>query len=149
MISAIQAGGTCWEDGMIVAIPLFTNRVSPRFDFASKVLIAAIEDRKVVERQEFSLINLHPLRRNSLLCDLGVNVLICGGISTFAQRLASGNGIEVIPMVQGDVEEVLKLFIRGDLSSAIIPISSGSGCRNHGTKRPGCGPKKKSYYHKL
>jgi len=148
--SAFLPVGTDKEGAMKIAIPMFTNRVSPRFDFASKVLIAAIDDRRVLERQEFSLINLNPIRRNSLLCELGVNVLICGGISTFAQRLAVGNGIDVIPMVQGEIEKVLNLFIRGDLSSAIIPISSGKGYRHQGKRKAGCGRKrKKSYHHKL
>ena len=134
---------------MKIAIPMFTNRVSPRFDFASKVLIAAIADKKVVERQEFSLINLNPIRRSSLLSELGVNILICGGISAFARRLAVGNGIDVIPMVQGEIEEVLNLFIRGDLSRAIIPISSGKGYRHQGKRRTGLGQKsRKSYQHK-
>ncbi len=142
--------GTREEGGMKIAIPMFTTRVSPRFDFASKILIAAIADRKVIERQEFSLINLNPIRRNSLLCELGVNVLICGGISTFARRLAVGNGIDVIPMVQGEIEEVLNLFMGGDLSSAIIPVSSGKGNRYHGNRKAGCGRKsKKSYPSKL
>ena len=138
------------EDRMKIAIPMFTNRVSPRFDFASKVLIADIADRKVIERQEFSLLNLNPIRRSSLLCELAVNVLICGGISTFAQRLAVGNGIDVIPMVQGEIEEVLNLFMRGDLSSAIIPIGSGRGYRRHSKRRSGPARKnKKPYNHKL
>ena len=135
---------------MKIAIPMFTNRVSPRFDFASKVLIATVADRKVIERQEFSLINLNPIRRNSLLCELGVDILICGGISTFAQRLAVGNGIDIIPMVQGEIEEVLNLFMRGSICSAIIPISSGKGYRHHGKRKAGCVRKsKKSFHHKL
>jgi predicted Fe-Mo cluster-binding NifX family protein len=140
--------GTREEDGMKIAIPMFTTRVSPRFDFASKILIAVIVDRKVIERQEFSLINLNPIRRNSLLCELGVNVLICGGISTFAQRLAIGNGIDVIPMVQGEIEEVLNLFMRDNISNAIIPISSGKGYRHYAKRKAGCGRKKKSFHHK-
>jgi predicted Fe-Mo cluster-binding NifX family protein len=145
--SAFMLAGTREEDGMKIAIPMFTNRVSPRFDFASKVLIAAVADRQVLERQEFSLIHLNPIRRNSLLCELGVNVLICGGISTFTRRLAVGNGIDVIPMVQGEIEEVLNLFMGGDLSSAIIPISSGKGYRHQGKRKAGCGRKSKKLFH--
>jgi len=142
--------GTREEDGMKIAIPMFTTRVSPRFDFASKILIAAIADSKVIDRQEFSLINLNPIRRNSLLCEHGVNVLICGGISTFAQRLAVGNGIDVIPMVQGEIEEVLNLFMGGDLTRAIIPVSSAKGYRHHGKRSKGPGRKsKKAYQPKL
>ena len=110
---------------MKIAIPTFNSRVSPRFDFASKMLVATVERGKIVDREIYSLINLNPIRRSSLLCELGVNVLICGGINNFSQRLIIGNGIDVIPMVQGEVEEVLNLFINGDLNSAIIPIVPG------------------------
>ena len=110
---------------MKIAIPTFNSRVSPRFDFASKMLVDTVERGKIVDREIYSLINLNPIRRSSLLCELGVNVLICGGINNFYQRLIIGNGIDVIPMVQGEVEEVLNLFINGDLNSAIIPIVPG------------------------
>lgn len=107
---------------MKVAIPLFNSRVSPRFDFASRLLIAKIDNKKVIDRREYSLANLNPIRRSALLSELGVNVLLCGGISDFSVRLLIGNGIEVIPMVTGEVEGVLNLFINGNLHSVIIPI---------------------------
>ena len=110
---------------MKIAIPMFNSRVSPRFDFASRMLIATIDNGKVVERREHSLTNLNPIRRSALLSELGINVLICGGISGFSVRLLMGNGIEVIPMVAGEVEDVLNLFINDNLNAAIIPIVPG------------------------
>ena len=120
---------------MKVAIPIFNSRVSPRFDFAQKVLIAMIESGKVVGRHEYSLTTLNPIRRSSLLIEQGVNVLICGGISEFSARLLMGNGIEVIPMVIGEVEEVLNLFIDGNLHSVIIPIIPRVGYGYHRGRR--------------
>ena len=120
---------------MKIAIPTFNSRVSPRFDFASKMLVATVERGKIVDREIYSLINLNPIRRSSLLCELGVNVLICGGINNFSQRLIIGNGIDVIPMVQGEVEEVLNLFINGDLNSSIMPILQGRRKRCHRGKK--------------
>jgi predicted Fe-Mo cluster-binding NifX family protein len=107
---------------MKVAIPMFNSRVSPRFDFASKVLVATIEDGIVMERQEHSLADLNPIRRSALLNALGINLMICGGISGFSERLFIGNGIQVIPMVQGEIEKVLDLFIRGELNPDLLPI---------------------------
>ena len=52
---------------MKVAIPMFNSRVSPRFDFAPKVLIAKVENGKVVDREHHSLINLNTIRRGTLL----------------------------------------------------------------------------------
>ena len=123
---------------MKVAIPIFNSRVSPRFDFAQKVLIAIIESGKVVGRQEYSLTTLNPIRRSALLGELGVNVLLCGGISDFSVRLLMSNGIEVIPMVSGELEEVLSLFISGNLHSAIIPIIPGRGYGYHRGRRGRC-----------
>jgi predicted Fe-Mo cluster-binding NifX family protein len=96
-----------------VAIPIFNNRISPRFDFASKILIATIDNGKVEDKKAYSLINLNPIRRSLLLNELGVNVLICGGISCFSKRLLMSKWIDVINMVQGEIEEVLTLFING------------------------------------
>jgi predicted Fe-Mo cluster-binding NifX family protein len=106
---------------MKVAIPMFNSRVSPRFDFASKVLVATIEDGIVMERQEHSLADLNPIRRSALLNQLGINLMICGGISGFSERLLIGNGIQVIPMVQGEMEKVLDLFVKGNLNPVLLP----------------------------
>jgi predicted Fe-Mo cluster-binding NifX family protein len=110
---------------MKIAIPMFNSRVSPRFDFASKVLLATIDGGKVVEREQYSLVNLNPIRRSALLSELEVNVMICGGISHFSQRLIVDKGIDLIPMVSGEAEEVLTLFINGNLDSSIIPYYAG------------------------
>ena len=93
---------------MKVAIPIFNGRVSPRFDFALKVLVATVEKEEVTGRDTYSLLNLNPIRRNSLLRELGVDVLICGGISDFSIRYLLDLGVEVVAMVSGEAEEVLE-----------------------------------------
>ncbi len=107
---------------MKVAIPQFGSRVSPRFDFASEVLIVTIKDGNVIDRQQHSLINLNTIRRSILLREQGVDVLICGAISDFAVRFLLGNGIQVISMVVGETEEAIKRIIDGTLFSATITI---------------------------
>jgi predicted Fe-Mo cluster-binding NifX family protein len=115
-----------------IAIPMFNSRVSPRFDFAPKVLIAKVENGKVVEREHYSLNNLNTIRRGTLLREQGVNVLICGGISNFSIRLLLENGIQVVPMIAGELEEVLNQFIDGHLDTPPMPFSrtvKGGGYR--------------------
>jgi len=120
-----------------VAIPMFDSRVSPRFDFAAKILIATIESGKISERQEYALTNIHQIRRSSLLCELGVKVLICGGISSFYRRLIVNSRIRVIPMIQGEIEEVLSRFIDGSLISSKANDVLGKRSRYKRAKR-GC-----------
>ena len=123
------------EDRVKVGIPMFNSRVSPRFEFAPKVLVATVDDGRVVDRGEYSLNNFTPMRRNALLKEQGVDVLICGGISEFFVRLLMSNGIEVIPMVSGEAEEVLHLFINGNLDAATTPIPSARRFGRHRGRR--------------
>ena len=108
---------------MKVAIPMFNSRVSPSFDFASNVLVATVNSGKVLDKEKYSLINLNPIRRSALLREQGVTVLICGGISNFTGRLLMSNGIEVIPMVSGEADEVLNHFIKGNMDVKKAPIT--------------------------
>jgi len=131
------------EKSLKIAIPLFNSRVSPRFDFAARLLVVTITDGEITDRQEFSLANLNPIKRTSLLHGLRVQLMLCGGISCFAERFIKSYGIEVVSLVQGEVEEVLRLFVNGNLSSAIIPIIPEQPFRNHcRTKRKRMGRRK-------
>jgi predicted Fe-Mo cluster-binding NifX family protein len=132
---------------MKVAIPMFNSRVSPRFDFAPKVLLATVDGGEILEREQYSLVHLNPIRRSSLLCELGVDVLICGGIGIFSQRLILDKGIDLIPMVQGEVDQVLNLFINGNLDSSIIPTMQGKGFRHHTQGQGRCKGKERVSYH--
>ncbi len=126
-----QCAAMSREKPLKIAIPLFNSRVSPRFDFAAKLLVVTIADGKIADRQEFSLANINPIKRTSLLYELRVQLVLCGGISCFAERFIKSHGIEVISLVQGEVEEVLALFVNGNLNSAIIPIIPEQPFRNH------------------
>jgi predicted Fe-Mo cluster-binding NifX family protein len=123
---------------MKVAIPTFNSRVSPRFDFAAKVLIATIENGKVVDREHFALTNLNTIRRCSLLREQGVAVVICGGISNFSVRLLSENGIEVIPLVAGELEDVLEQFAVGHLVAPPTSFAQKKKGGGYGLRKGRC-----------
>jgi predicted Fe-Mo cluster-binding NifX family protein len=123
---------------MKVAIPQFNSRVSPHFDFASKVLIATVEDGKVAHRESYSLIDLNALRRSTFLQKQGVEIVICGGISDFLVRLLLGNGIKVFAMVAGEAEQVLDQFLSGKLNVASIPTLQVPGNNRHLGRRGRC-----------
>lgn len=120
---------------MKVAIPTFNSRVSPRFDFAAKVLIAKVETGKVVDREYHSLINLNTIRRGTLLREQGVTVVICGGISNFSVRLLSENGIKVIPMIAGELEDVLEQFVIGHLVTSPVSFAQKVEKGRHGLRK--------------
>jgi predicted Fe-Mo cluster-binding NifX family protein len=103
---------------MKLAIPISDGRVSTACDFARYLLLAEYDDRRQVARTELVLEEAVPVNRARRLESLGVKVLICGAISrSLAEHLVSA-GIDIIPFVSGNVEEVLAAYFTGELESA-------------------------------
>ena len=62
----------------------------------------------------------------TLLSQLGVTTLICGGIGDGARNMLKSNGIDVYTGNMGNADEIAKQFIAGTLSK-----SSKSTCSDH------------------
>jgi predicted Fe-Mo cluster-binding NifX family protein len=103
------------EKQIKVAIPLFNNRVSPRFEFAPTLLVVTIENDQVLEKKELNLQSYDLLQRSSLLRKMGLDILICGGIQGFITRSLSLTNVQVIAPVAGEAEAVLQLFLEKNL----------------------------------
>jgi predicted Fe-Mo cluster-binding NifX family protein len=118
---------------MKIAIPLFINRISPRFDFAPMLVLFRVEKEKIVESREISCEGWNDMERVTRLRELGVDTLICGGLPNHFLGLLNHNGIKVIPWIAGDANEALTLFLQGRLSSgmALCPEKERRGrfCR--------------------
>ena len=54
----------------------------------------------------------------TLLSQLGIEALICGGIGDGARNMLNGNGITVYAGNSGDADEVAKAFMDGKLSKS-------------------------------
>jgi len=128
---------------MKVAIPLYNDRVSPRFEYAPALLLANIERNRVVEKREFSLAEHDFFRRCALVKELGVDMLICGGINGFTIRLLDWRNVRVVSPIAGNVEEVLQRFLQGKLDISFPQFcSKGTRRRCRGGKRNGLGSRK-------
>ena len=102
---------------MKVAIPRFGESVAPCFEYSATIAIFVIKARQVVDQSDFTLQSQDPLDRVRLLRDQGVNTLICGGLQDRFEDLVEANRIRVISWVSGSVDELLRLFIEGRLTS--------------------------------
>ncbi|MBN1162966.1 MAG: NifB/NifX family molybdenum-iron cluster-binding protein [Candidatus Krumholzibacteriota bacterium] len=101
---------------MRIAITVWENRVSPLFDSARTALVVELDRDSARERRYEPLGPEIPISRALKLSQLGVRVLICGAISEFFADLIAAQGIQVIPFVTGNVEEVLEAYIKGSLT---------------------------------
>ena len=110
---------------MKVAIPVYGNYVSNVFDFAHKLLLVDIKNGKETERNEVRLERLSLQQRAEKLKSLGVDVLVCGAISQVLANIVTQSGIEILPYVTGNTENVLGAYITGQL---IRPEFRMPGC---------------------
>ena len=102
---------------MKIAIPIFENRVSPRFDLSPKLWIIREENGEVVHQEKISLEGLTILQRIEKLNSNGISKLICGGIHDFSLNQLIEMGIEVFHNVMGEADTALKNFLKGELQS--------------------------------
>ena len=111
---------------MKLAIPIRNDRVSPVFDSASRLLVVDFEGGAAVSRAEFPFREGGPGARASLLHDLGISTLICGAISNRTAMKVERLGIELLPWIVGDIEEVIEAYRSGTLDSEGFAMP---GCR--------------------
>ncbi|HUL36686.1 MAG TPA: NifB/NifX family molybdenum-iron cluster-binding protein [Thermodesulfobacteriota bacterium] len=100
---------------MKIAIPIFENRISPRFDFSPEMWVIEVEGGKVVGQEKLSAANLNLPQRLEQITSNGVNKVICGGIDGFCRDQLGRRGIDVVQDVIGDADIVFDLFMEGRL----------------------------------
>jgi predicted Fe-Mo cluster-binding NifX family protein len=100
---------------MKVALTVWENRISPLFDSAGMLLIADIEKGGKIRKHFEPIDQGLAFSRVGRLDELGVNVLICGGISDFFASLIEARNIKIVPFAAGPVEDVLEAFLAGDV----------------------------------
>lgn len=113
---------------MRVALPVWRERISPVFDVAGRLLVVDFEQGAERHRSAICLEDDEPASRARKLAELGIEVLICGGISRPLEALVSGRGIRVLARRCGGVEEVLEAFRSGRLAG---PSFAMPGCWRH------------------
>ena len=108
--------------GMRVAAPVFGGRISPVFDWARRLLVVDHNRSHEKGRHEISLEGVAPLFRARHVAGLGVQTLICGGISAPVAATVESQGVMLIAGVVGEVDAVLKAFLAGRLPDPVFAM---------------------------
>jgi predicted Fe-Mo cluster-binding NifX family protein len=123
---------------MKVAITVWRNRISPVFDVARNIIILDVEKGKVLQERSESFSNDQPEHKAVRLQQLMVKTLICGAISKLQAHQISSHQIELIPFISGEIEDVIKAFLSGNLPNSKLMMPGC--CRSRGNIM--CGRKK-------
>lgn len=94
---------------------MFGNRVSPRYLYSEKMMLARIVEGHVVSRKIAETTGMNEETRLAQLVNLGIDVFVCGAIEEDFIEKVESYGIKVIRDVAGEVEEILSALAEGYL----------------------------------
>jgi predicted Fe-Mo cluster-binding NifX family protein len=117
-----------------IAITVWGNRVSPVFDSANILMIAKVENFKIINRK---FAEFNPESTTQILSDLNnlqVNVLLCGAIMDVQAKAIEKAGIKLISSITGDAYEILVSLLENPhkVSDFLMPgqISDSNRSKN-------------------
>jgi predicted Fe-Mo cluster-binding NifX family protein len=117
---------------MKAAFATWNDRVAPVFDVAREIHLVNARSGCVLEESRENLPSDLPVEKALRLAELGVDTLVCGGISRPLLTIITGYGIRVIPFIAGDLREVIEAWLGGRLKADAFAMP---GC----WERPGRG----------
>ncbi|UCG87125.1 MAG: NifB/NifX family molybdenum-iron cluster-binding protein [Gemmatimonadota bacterium] len=89
--------------------------VAPCFEYCATMALFTISGNVVTDQVDFRLHSRDPFDRVRLLRDQKVDTIICGGVQSHYEDALRASGIRVISWVSGSVDDLLGLYLRGQL----------------------------------
>ena len=110
---------------MKIAVASEKAMVTEHFGHCENFNIFEVEDGKIVKSDSTPNPGHKPGFLPNFLNDMGVRVIISGGMGSGAVDIFKEKGIEVITGAQGNAETAVKSYLKGELKS------TGSICHEH------------------
>lgn len=110
---------------MKIAVASMGNVVAGHFGHCENFNIFDIENNAIVNHESIANPGHKPGFLPNFLGDLGVNVIIAGGMGEGAVNIFNARNIEVIMGATGVAQEAVERYLRGELKS------TGSICYEH------------------
>ena len=118
---------------MKIAVTYDNGNVFQHFGRTEFFKVYNVEDNKVVSSEVIGSNGIGHGALAGLLADQDVDVLICGGIGGGAQAALAEAGVELIAGAQGDTDQAVEAYLKGEL------VSTGANCDHHHEEGHDCG----------
>ena len=118
---------------MKIAVTYDNGNIFQHFGRTEFFKVYEIEDNQVVSSEVIGSNGTGHGALAGLLADQAVDVLICGGIGGGAQAALVEAGVELCAGAQGDVDQAVEAYLRGEL------VSTGANCDHHHEEGHSCG----------
>lgn len=110
---------------MKIAVASDNGMVAGHFGHCENFNVFHVEGEQVVNHEVVANPGHKPGFLPNFLNDLGVNVIIAGGMGGGAVQIFNEKGIEVVVGVRNSAKEAAELYLKGELES------TGSICHEH------------------
>ncbi len=100
---------------MRIAVPVWEDKVSPVLDTTSRLLIYEVKDSRTESCYEACLDEQAFPRRCLRIQNMGIDVLICGAVSSPFLRMLMASGIKIIDGISGNPKDVIAAYFEGTL----------------------------------
>lgn len=110
---------------MKIAVASEGPMVTGHFGHCENFNIFEVENNKIIKKDSIPNPGHKPGFLPNFLNDMGVNVIISGGMGAGAVEIFNEKNIEVITGAQGNAEAVVNSYLEGKL------VSTGSICHEH------------------
>jgi predicted Fe-Mo cluster-binding NifX family protein len=107
----MKAAFACWD-----------NRIAPVFDTAREIRVVEVEAKRIVRESQEMLPDASPAQKVLRLAELNIGTLTCGAISRAMHALVTAYGIQVVPFVVGDLQEVIRAWLTGSLERDVFAM---------------------------
>ena len=118
---------------MKIAVTYDNGNVFQHFGKTEFFKVYEVEDNKVVSSEVIGSNGTGHGALAGLLADRNVDVLICGGIGGGAQAALAEAGVELCAGAEGDTDQVVEAYLKGEL------VSTGANCDHHHGEDHSCG----------
>ena len=110
---------------MKIAVTYDNGNIFQHFGRTESFKVYEVEDNKVLSSEVIGSNGVGHGALAGLLSEQSVDVLICGGIGRGAQQALAEAGVELVAGAEGDVDQAVEAYLRGEL------ISTGANCDHH------------------
>ena len=118
---------------MKIAVTYDEGKIFKHFGKTEFFKVYDVEDNRVVSSEIIGSNGTGHGALAGLLADQSVDVLICGGIGGGAQAALADAGVELCSGAQGDADEAVEAYLKGEL------VSMGATCDHHHEEGHSCG----------
>ena len=110
---------------MKIAVTYDNGNIFQHFGMTESFKVYEVDDNKVVSSEVIGSNGVGHGALAGLLSEQSVDVLICGGIGGGAQQALAEAGVELVAGAEGDVDQAVEAYLKGEL------ISTGANCDHH------------------